>query len=85
MVLHERIHEGVIIKFGLITMILGLLATAALTLSQQDSFRGLWAAGIAMRAGLCIVIAGYWIKRKKAGHPCLRAEDWRYTTHKGLQ
>lgn len=76
-VLTERIQEGVVIKAGLICMVLGLLATAALTLRGMDSWRGLFHAGIALRGGLCLVIAGYWLKRHKVKHPCMRLDDWR--------
>ena len=76
-VLSAHIHEGIIVKAGLISMVLGLLATAALTLSGMDSWRGLFHAGIALRGGLCLVIAGYWLKRHKAKHACMCFEDWR--------
>lgn len=76
-VLTDRIHEGIIIKLGLILMVIGLLAAAALTLRGIESLRGLFHAGIALRGGLCIVIVGYWFKRQRVRHPCLRMEDWR--------
>lgn len=76
-VLSATVREGVVIKVGLIVMIAGLFSTAALTLTGADSMRGLLNAGLALRIGLCVVIAGYWLKTRRAGHYCLRASDWR--------
>lgn len=75
-VLSASVREGVVIKAGLILMITGLFTTAALTLTGSDSLRGLLNAGLALRLGLCIAIAGYWLKTRRAGHFCLRATDW---------
>lgn len=78
--LSATVREGIVIKAGLIMMITGLFTTAALTLTGLDSLRGLLNAGMALRLGLCIVIAGYWLKTRKARHYCLRASDWRDTS-----
>ena len=79
-ILSATVREGIVIKTGLICMVAGLLSTAALTLTGTDSMRGLLNAGLALRLGLCIVIAGYWLKTRRAGHYCLRASDWRDTS-----
>ena len=81
-VLSATVREGIVIKTGLICMVAGLFSTAALTLTLtgMDSMRGLLNAGLALRLGLCIVIAGYWLKTRRAGHYCLRASDWRDTS-----
>ena len=90
-VLSATVREGIVIKTGLICMVAGLFSTAALTLTGlfstaaltltgMDSMRGLLNAGLALRLGLCIVIAGYWLKTRRAKHFCLRASDWRDTS-----
>ena len=82
-VLTSTVREGIVIKAGLILMVAGLFSTAALTLTGAYSLRGLLNAGLALRLGLCIVIAGYWLKTRRAKHYCLRASDWRDTRHGG--
>lgn len=57
-VLHPKIHEGVVIKIGLITMIFSLGATAAVTLSATEDWDALWRAGFALRLGLFLVGCG---------------------------
>lgn len=79
-VLSATVREGIVIKTGLICMVAGLFSIAALTLTGMDSMRGLLNAGLALRLGLCIVIAGYWLKTRRAKHFCLRASDWRDTS-----
>ena len=75
-VLSQRIHEGFVIKAGLVAMILGLFGTAVLTLGGFDSLRGLLNAGLLLRGGLCVVIAGYGMRCAVRGHPNQRAADW---------
>lgn len=65
-VLSPNIHEGFIVKLGLVAMILSLLATAALILRDVDGGRGLWNAGFVTRCGMLVVIAGY-AMRLRAG------------------
>jgi hypothetical protein len=57
-VLHPRIHEGLLIKAGLMMMVFGLLATAALTASSSIAWDAYWRAGFAMRIGLAFVCVG---------------------------
>jgi hypothetical protein len=74
-VLSPRIHEGLIIKSGLITLITGLLAYAGLTLSGIETWSGLGKAAVLQHAGMCVAIAGYAL-RKASGKRCRRASDW---------
>lgn len=82
-VLTATVREGIVIKAGLIVMIFGLFSTAALTLGEIDSIRGQLNAGLALRLGLCVVIAGYYMKTRRTGHYRRRSSDWRDTRHGG--
>lgn len=64
-VLHPRIHEGLGIKFGLITMIFSLWASAAIAFNDLP-IAAAFNAGLSLRAGIVIVCAGYWFKYRKA-------------------
>lgn len=79
-VLHPKIHEGLLIKVGLVTMIFSLAATATLTLTNTENWTALWRAGFALRLGLFFAGIGViWkaygmhIKRK---NPLRRSSDW---------
>lgn len=75
LVLSPGIHEGPVIKVGLIVMIFSLLATAAHTLGGTENWRPLSAAGLTLRFGLLTVIAGIcWRKRLKG--TWTSATDW---------
>jgi hypothetical protein len=79
-VLHPKIHEGVVIKLGLVMMIFSLAATAILTLTETENWTALWRAGFALRLGLFLAGCGviwraygmYWSGRL----PKRRATDW---------
>ena len=58
LVLNQRIHEGFIIKTGLITMVVSLLASGMLAVYGTHDLTGLWNAALVMRIGLLIAIAG---------------------------
>lgn len=87
--LSPRVVEGLICKIGLALLILGLLATAALTLLpvphnfEEQMWIGLWNAGLLTRGGLLLICVGYWWRRCARGHPCLRASDWMVTADVG--
>ena len=61
-VLHPKIHEGIMVKAGLVMMILSLASTATLTLTGTENWDGLWRAGFALRLGLCIVVFGVGVR-----------------------
>ncbi len=75
-VLSRKVDEGLVVKVGLVIMILGLLATAALTLGSAESWRGLWNAGFCTRAGLLVVIVGIALRARHPKHPRRRATDF---------
>lgn len=79
-VLHPRIHEGVLIKVGLVTMIFSLAATAALTLTNTENWTALWRAGFVLRLGLFLAGVGviwraYGLHLKR-NRPMRRMSDW---------
>lgn len=61
-VLHPQIHEGPIIKIGLILMIFSLSATAVITLEGQDSWVSLYRAAFTLRLGIFIATIGVLIR-----------------------
>ena len=81
-VLHPRIHEGLVIKTGLMAMIVSLGATAWLTLAEVDNWQALWRAGFVLRAGLvgtvlgCLLRANALPRRKDHRHFLRRSSDF---------
>jgi hypothetical protein len=73
-VLHPKIHEGLAIKGGLMVMIAGLLATAALTVGGSVDWEAYWRAGFAMRMGLALVCVGILYRARVAAH-CAQPPD----------
>ena len=68
-VLHPHIKEGLIVKAGLIAMVIGLSATAALVFSESLNWNAYWRAGFTLRAGLAVACVGVLIKaRRLASH-----------------
>ena len=58
-VLSRRVNEGPVIKFGLILMTIGLLASGVITLKGFDTLHGLWNASLMLRIGLLVALLGY--------------------------
>lgn len=76
LVLRPSIHEGVIIKLGMLLMILGLLATAAHSFVDSENWRALWNASFVLRLGLLIVAGGFVLRRRKLGSWEAAMSDW---------
>lgn len=77
-VLSPRVHDGVVIKAGLISMALGF-GSVSLRLadgSVQGDAVGLVRSMLLISAGISVVILGYIARVKRAGHPCVRSTDW---------
>lgn len=71
-VLHPRVHEGVMIKTGLMAMIISMGATAWLTLAELEDWQALRRAGFVLRAGLVCTIFGIILRARaysKATYP----------------
>lgn len=79
-VMHPKIHEGLVIKLGLVAMIFSLAATATLTLTGTEDWTALWRAGFVLRLGLfvagCGVIYRAYGSRWRDQAPKRRASDW---------
>ena len=63
-VLHPRIYEGTMIKFGLILMIISLIASAASPISDNPLSTAT-NAGMSLRLGIVIVGLGYFLKYRR--------------------
>jgi hypothetical protein len=75
LVLSPTIHEGPIIKTGLVMMIFALLATAAHTLGHTENWLALATAGLTLKLGLLSVIVGIVWRRHVRGN-WTSATDW---------
>lgn len=77
-VLHPRVHDGVVIKAGLISMALGFGSIAVRMFDgvPHDDSIHLARSILLVNAGISVVIVGYLWRRARAGHPIRRATDW---------
>lgn len=66
-VLSPRIHEGALVKMGLVVIVMALLASASHALMNTDHWYALWAINIALRTGILLVVLGLMWRRKKCG------------------
>lgn len=71
-VLHPKIHEGVLIKAGLIAIIIPCLVTFSLAVTDSRDWDAYWRAAFWMRAGLLAVCVGIIWKAQKIR---IRAND----------
>lgn len=77
-VLHRSIHEGVVVKIGLLLMIFSLLATATLTLENSTDWTAYWRAALWLRIGICVTCVGVVLRLTGSplGAPKRRMSDW---------
>lgn len=66
-VLHPQIHEGLIVKSGLVVAILSLVGTAMLTLSGSEDWSAYWRAGFSLRVGLAVACVGILLRARRLG------------------
>lgn len=76
-IVSTRVHDGVVIKVGLIGMALGF---GSIALRLLDGLTNSDAAGLAkslvlINAGIAVAIVGYLLRRVRAGHQVRRASD----------
>lgn len=76
-IVSTRVHDGVVIKVGLIGMALGF---GSIALRLLDGLTNSDAAGLAkslvlINAGIAVAIVGYLLRRARAGHQVRRASD----------
>lgn len=77
-VLSPRVHDGIVIKSGLICMALGF---GSIAVRMLDGLRAEEAVHVArsillVNAGVAVVIIGYLLRRARASHPVRRLTDW---------
>lgn len=75
LVLSPDVHEGPIIKTGLVTMIFSLLATAAHSLGDSENWAAMATASFTLKLGLLAVICGI-VWRKKVRGTWTSATNW---------
>lgn len=75
-VLHKAIHEGAVLKIGMLLMIFALLATAVHSLGGTDNWRAMWASSFTLRLGLLVVGVGFILRRRKKGSWEAALSDW---------
>lgn len=66
-VLHPQIHEGMVVKSGLVVAILSLVGTAMLTLSGSQDWSAYWRAGFSLRLGLAVACVGILLRARRLG------------------
>jgi len=78
MILSPKVHDGVVIKAGLIPMALGFGSIALLLIDglAPDELQGLERALLLINAGIALVIVGYLLRRASAHHQVRRSTDW---------
>lgn len=77
-ILSTRIHDGVIVKTGLISMALGFgsIALRMFDGSVEGDGQGLARSLLLVNAGLAVVILGYLYRSRRKRHPLARTTDW---------
>ena len=77
-ILHPNIHEGIIVKIGLMTMVVSLLMTAKLTLEDSTDWTAYWRAALWLRIGICVVCTGVVLRitGTPLDYPRRRMTDW---------
>lgn len=73
-VLSARVHDGIVIKIGLIAMAIGFGSLALRMLDQ--SLYGIERSLILINAGIAVVIIGYLWRKARRGHRLRRVTDW---------
>lgn len=78
MVLSPKVHDGVVIKAGLICMALGFGSIALLLGGgiTEKEIVGLERSLLLINAGIAVVIVGYLLRKARAHHPVRRSTDW---------
>lgn len=71
-VLSRRVHDGIVIKCGLVSMVLGFGSVAIQMLSGLLSPVGLARGILLINAGLAVAVAGYCFRRSSGK----RLTDW---------
>lgn len=77
-ILSPKVHDGIVIKIGLICLAAGFGAIALRLLDGvgPDEVLGLERALLLINAGVAVVIVGYLMRKSNRHHPVRRSTDW---------
>lgn len=77
-ILSPRVHDGIVVKIGLISMATGFGAIALRLFEgvKAEEIIGLERAILLVNSGIAVVIFGYLMRKAKVHHPVRRVEDW---------
>lgn len=77
-ILSPKVHDGIVIKIGLISLAAGFGAMALrLWIGvEADDLLGVQRALLLINAGIAVVIVGYLLRKAKVHHPVRRSTDW---------
>lgn len=77
-ILSPKVHDGIVIKIGLICLAAGFGAIALRLIDGvgPDEVVGLERALLLVNAGIAVVIVGYLMRRARVHHPVRRSTDW---------
>lgn len=77
-ILSPKVHDGIIIKTGLICLAAGFGAIALRMADGvgPDDVLSLERALLLVNAGIAVVIVGYLLRRSSLPHPARRSTDW---------
>jgi sulfite exporter TauE/SafE len=78
LVLDPKVHDGIVIKTGLIAMVLGFGSISLLLFDGLEPAEviGLERSLLLVNAGIATVIAGYLLRKASARHALRRSTDW---------
>jgi hypothetical protein len=77
-ILSPKVHDGIVIKVGLICLAAGFGAIALRLIDgvAPDEVVGLERALLLVNAGIAVVIVGYLMRKARRHHPVRRSTDW---------
>lgn len=77
-ILSPKVHDGIVVKIGLICLAAGFGAIALRLLDgiAPDEVLGLERALLLINAGIAVVILGYLMRKSRRHHPVRRSTDW---------
>jgi len=77
-ILSPRVHDGIVIKIGLIGLAAGFGAIALLMWEgpSPTQVRGIERALLLINSGIAVVIVGFLWRRAVTHHPVRRTSDW---------
>ncbi len=79
-IVSPRVHDGVIVKIGLIGLASGF---GSISLKLLEGMDDLGRPLMLVNSGMTVVIIGYLMRRARTGHAVRRLSDW--FTHKGTR